>query len=356
MPEDSVFDAVERLHAELDEVRALLTGPETQRAARADARDGRARRGAPVLHDARRSSATASTASSPTGSSPPRAPTTGGPAGCWPRTRCWPRSSESFAGLPLWRSVYRAARAGRASTALRDLAARGVRRRRPARRTGRATGRSGSPRTRAGAVLRAAAAARRPRRRRPRPQRRRARRDRRVVSSSPHAALRAGAAPGGRCAGARTVSCRSGSRSERRDASEPRRPRERRDADEVGSLAEEAAKLLGALSGWAREHGAERRATACPGLADAGRGRRPRRQRAPRHRRRRVHGTARSAAPSTPSASSARGARAPRRGGGVAGAGRRRRSWRRAAPRRGATAAASSTSTSTTTWPEDVAR
>jgi arsenite-transporting ATPase len=28
MPEDSVFDAVERLHAELDEVRGLLTGPE----------------------------------------------------------------------------------------------------------------------------------------------------------------------------------------------------------------------------------------------------------------------------------------------------------------------------------------
>ena len=28
MPEDSVFDAIERLHAELDEVHALLTGPE----------------------------------------------------------------------------------------------------------------------------------------------------------------------------------------------------------------------------------------------------------------------------------------------------------------------------------------
>ncbi|NPC43547.1 ArsA family ATPase [Nocardioides sp. zg-1230] len=29
MPEDSVFDAVERLHADLDDVRAVLTGPET---------------------------------------------------------------------------------------------------------------------------------------------------------------------------------------------------------------------------------------------------------------------------------------------------------------------------------------
>ena len=29
MPEDSVFDAIERLHADLDDVRAVLTGPET---------------------------------------------------------------------------------------------------------------------------------------------------------------------------------------------------------------------------------------------------------------------------------------------------------------------------------------
>ena len=29
MPGDSVFDAIERLHAELDDVRAVLTGPET---------------------------------------------------------------------------------------------------------------------------------------------------------------------------------------------------------------------------------------------------------------------------------------------------------------------------------------
>lgn len=29
MPEDSVFDAIERLHAELDDVRAVLTGPDT---------------------------------------------------------------------------------------------------------------------------------------------------------------------------------------------------------------------------------------------------------------------------------------------------------------------------------------
>ncbi len=52
MPEDSVFDAVERLHRELDEVRALLSGPDGVRPAGADARAGRARRGTPLLHDA----------------------------------------------------------------------------------------------------------------------------------------------------------------------------------------------------------------------------------------------------------------------------------------------------------------
>ena len=52
MPEDSVFDAVERLHRELDEVRALLSGPGVQRPAGADPRDGGARRGPASLHDA----------------------------------------------------------------------------------------------------------------------------------------------------------------------------------------------------------------------------------------------------------------------------------------------------------------
>ena len=51
MPGDSVFDAVERLHAELDEVHALLSGPDGERAPGADARDRGARRGAAVLHE-----------------------------------------------------------------------------------------------------------------------------------------------------------------------------------------------------------------------------------------------------------------------------------------------------------------
>ena len=51
MPGDSVFDAVERLHAELDEVHDLLAGPDGERAPGADARDRRARRGAAVLHE-----------------------------------------------------------------------------------------------------------------------------------------------------------------------------------------------------------------------------------------------------------------------------------------------------------------
>ena len=52
MPADSVFDAIVRLHAELDEVRALLTGPERQRADRAHPRVGGARRGPPVVDHA----------------------------------------------------------------------------------------------------------------------------------------------------------------------------------------------------------------------------------------------------------------------------------------------------------------
>ena len=52
MPEDGVFDAVERLHDELDEVRALLTGPRVVGAAGADAGDRRPRRGPPLAHHA----------------------------------------------------------------------------------------------------------------------------------------------------------------------------------------------------------------------------------------------------------------------------------------------------------------
>ena len=52
MPGDSVFDAVERLHAELDEVRTLLTGPGVHGAAGAHAGVGGARRGAALVHDA----------------------------------------------------------------------------------------------------------------------------------------------------------------------------------------------------------------------------------------------------------------------------------------------------------------
>ena len=56
-------------------------------------------------------------------------------------------------------------------------------------------------------------------------------------------------------------------------------------ADEpVGSAAEEAAKLLGAVSEWAREHGSDV-GTAFGGLADQVVGRRARRRRAPRDRR-----------------------------------------------------------------------
>ena len=52
MPQDRVFDAVERLHAELAEVRDVLTDVGHHGAARADPRVGGRRRGAPHAHHA----------------------------------------------------------------------------------------------------------------------------------------------------------------------------------------------------------------------------------------------------------------------------------------------------------------
>ena len=98
MPGDSVFDAVERLHLELEEVRVLLSGPEASVRLVLTPETGGARRGPALVHDACRSSATASTASWPTGSSPPTAPTTGAPGGSWPRTTCSTRSGSRSPG------------------------------------------------------------------------------------------------------------------------------------------------------------------------------------------------------------------------------------------------------------------
>ena len=113
MPEDTVFDAVERLHRELDEVRDLLVGSALVGAAGAHPENV-------VLAEARRSYTTLSLFGYrvdgvvanrvfPARRRRHLAGRLGGRAGRGARAR----SSESFAGLPVWRSEYRRRRAGR---------------------------------------------------------------------------------------------------------------------------------------------------------------------------------------------------------------------------------------------------
>ena len=106
MPEDDVFAAVERLHAELDEVRALLTGPEA--GVRLVLTPEQV-----VLAEARRSFTTlslfgyrvdgvvANRVFPAEGDDPWRAG--------WVRSQAevLEQVDESFAGLPVWRSEYR---------------------------------------------------------------------------------------------------------------------------------------------------------------------------------------------------------------------------------------------------------
>ena len=106
MPEDSVFDAVERLHRELDEVRALLSGP------RASVRLVLTPESV-VLAEARRSYTTLSLFGYRVDGVVanrvfPSAGADEWRAG-WVRAQDAVMSevAESFAGLPVWRSVYR---------------------------------------------------------------------------------------------------------------------------------------------------------------------------------------------------------------------------------------------------------
>ena len=107
MPEDSVFDAVERLHAELDDVRALLTGPDASVRLVLTPE-------AVVLAEARRSWTTlslfgyrvdgvvANRVFPSEGADPWRAG--------WVRAQdaVLAEVAASFDGLPVWRSLYRA--------------------------------------------------------------------------------------------------------------------------------------------------------------------------------------------------------------------------------------------------------
>jgi len=108
MPEDTVFDAVERLHRELDEVRALLSGPEASVRLVLTPETV-------VLAEARRSYTTLSLFGYRVdGVVANRVfPAEGGDEwrDGWVRAQAevLAQVEQSFAGLPIWRSVYRSA-------------------------------------------------------------------------------------------------------------------------------------------------------------------------------------------------------------------------------------------------------
>ena len=107
MPEDSVFDAVERLHGELDEVRALLTGPDASVRLVLTPE-------AVVLAEARRSFTTLSLFGYRVDGVVANRVFPDAGADEW--RAGWVRAqqavltsvAQSFEGLPVWRSVYRA--------------------------------------------------------------------------------------------------------------------------------------------------------------------------------------------------------------------------------------------------------
>ncbi|QBR94206.1 ArsA family ATPase [Nocardioides euryhalodurans] len=106
MPEDSVFDAVERLHGELDEVRSLLTGPDASVRLVLTPE-------AVVLAEARRSWTTLSLFGYRVDGVVANRVFPSEGADPW--RQGWVRAQEgvlaevdeSFAGLPVWRSLYR---------------------------------------------------------------------------------------------------------------------------------------------------------------------------------------------------------------------------------------------------------
>ena len=192
MPGDSVFDAVERLHAELDEVRALLSGPDSSVRLVLTPENV-------VLAEARRSYTTLSLFGYRVdGVVANRVfPTEG--ADDWragwvlAQDDVLDRVEESFAGLPIWRSEYRP-REPVGIEALADLARELYGEHRPAGDPG-AGGRSGSAADDARRRAAPLAAARLTRRGRPGPQWRRSGRDRGIVSSAAHAPVRSGTLP-----------------------------------------------------------------------------------------------------------------------------------------------------------------
>ncbi|HEX4471953.1 MAG TPA: ArsA family ATPase [Nocardioides sp.] len=107
MPQDDVFGAVERLHAELDEVRTLLTGPEA--GVRLVLTPEQV-----VLAEARRSFTTLSLFGYRVDGVVANRVFPASPGDPWrdgwvrAQTEVLAQVSESFAGLPMWRSEFRA--------------------------------------------------------------------------------------------------------------------------------------------------------------------------------------------------------------------------------------------------------
>ena len=106
MPGDSVFDAVERLHAELDEVRALLSGPDSSVRLVLTPENV-------VLAEARRSYTTLSLYGYRVDGVVANRVFPSGGADDWragwvlAQDEVLERVGESFAGMPVWRSAYR---------------------------------------------------------------------------------------------------------------------------------------------------------------------------------------------------------------------------------------------------------
>ena len=106
MPEDSVFDAVERLHLELDEVRALLSGPESSVRLVLTPENV-------VLAEARRSYTTLSLFGYRVDGVVANRVFPVQDADAWrsgwiaAQETVLEQVTQSFAGLPVWRSVYR---------------------------------------------------------------------------------------------------------------------------------------------------------------------------------------------------------------------------------------------------------
>ncbi len=198
MPGDSVFDAIERLHSELEEVQAILSGPDASVRLVLTPENV-------VLAEARRSYTTLSLFGYRVDGVVANRVFPAQDADDWragwvlAQDEVLERVGESFAGLPLWRSEYRP-REPVGVTALTELAREAYGDDRPACRDDRQGTVPDHPVRRRGHHA-SGPAARLPRRGPPGTQWRRPGRDRGIVSSTAHAPIRSDPLPRRRCPG-----------------------------------------------------------------------------------------------------------------------------------------------------------